>query len=74
MYYITLAIKKRCQFRGILTILRWFLKLSHSAVAVPHNCRPLIIVYNINNLCDNKNVRFYCFNRRKKQPLGTCLG
>ncbi len=33
--------EKNCEFRGFLTILRWFLKLSHSAVAVPHHCRPL---------------------------------
>ncbi len=25
--------------------------------------------YNINILCDNKNVKFHCFNPRKKQPL-----
>ncbi len=26
--------------------------------------------YNIINLCDNKNVKFHCFNPRKTQPLG----
>ncbi len=30
-----------CEFHYILTTLRWFWKLSHSAVAVPHHCRPL---------------------------------
>ncbi len=30
-----------CEFNDILTTLRWFGKLSHSAVAVPHHCRPL---------------------------------
>ncbi len=34
-------LKKASEFCDILTILRWFLKLSHSAVAVPHHCRPL---------------------------------
>ncbi len=28
--------------------------------------------YNISNLCDNKNVKFHCFN--KTQPLGTSPG
>ncbi len=27
--------------------------------------------HNISNLCDNKNVKFHCFNPCKKQPLGT---
>ncbi len=30
-----------CEFHDILRTLRWFWKLSHSAVAVPHHCRPL---------------------------------
>ncbi len=30
-----------CKFHDILTTLRMFWKLSHSAVTVPHNCRPL---------------------------------
>ncbi len=33
-----------CKFHYILRTLRWFWKLSHSAVAVPHHCRPLYIV------------------------------
>ncbi len=33
--------KKNSEFRGIRTFLKWFLKLSHSAVAVLHHCRPL---------------------------------
>ncbi len=33
--------KKYCECCGILTIFRSVLKLSHSAVAVPHHCRPL---------------------------------
>ncbi len=30
-----------CKFHDILTILRWSLKLSHSAVPVPHHSQPL---------------------------------
>ncbi len=33
--------KKKTEFQGILRIWRWFMKLSHSAVTVPHHCRPL---------------------------------
>ncbi len=39
MYYITLVHGKNpCEFHGIVAILRWFLQLSHAAVAVPHHC------------------------------------
>ncbi len=29
---------------------------------------------NINNLCDNKNVKFHCFNSYKTQPLEASVG
>ncbi len=46
IHYITTDHEKKTwEFCGILTILRWFLKLSHSALAVPHYCCPLSITF-----------------------------
>ncbi len=42
--------EKNCEFRGILTILRWFLKLSHSAVAVPQLSSTVIMYAYMSNM------------------------
>ncbi len=57
--------KKPCEFHGILTILRWFLKQSHSAVAVPHHCRPLYMTIHLTELdifCVSGLIKKKCYS------------
>ncbi len=65
MYCTTLVHGKNpCEFCGILTFLRWFLKLSHSAVAVPHHCRPLYTIFHGNQLSPCSYISLWCVSLR----------